>query len=208
MSGATVIISDDKGVVDTLKEKQTGQYFTNTLRGSIGSTYTLRVMYAGQVYTSKTTMQVPIPIYSMAYTLRPKNNSFRDTTVGRYNIHCYFKDRLGIKDFAMLKVWVDTLYLQTIFLYDGKYTDGEVIDFNRFHHRFELNDSVRIEMYTIDETVYNYFATLNTILKTGGLEGIVSTGTPDNPNTNISNGGLGYFAAYSVQKDSIIIRQN
>ena len=93
------------------------------------------------------------------------------------------------------------------FLYDGKYTEGEVIDFNRFHHRFELNDTVRVEMYTIDETVYNYFATLNSILKTGGLDGIVSTGTPDNPNTNITNGAMGYFAAYSVQADSIIIVQ-
>ena len=38
------------------------------------------------------------------------------------------------------------------------------------------------------------------------MRGIASTGTPANPNTNISNGALGYFAAYSVKADTLIIK--
>jgi hypothetical protein len=37
------------------------------------------------------------------------------------------------------------------------------------------------------------------------MRGIVSTVTPSNPNTNISNGALGYFAVYAVKSDSLMI---
>ena len=38
-----------------------------------------------------------------------------------------------------------------------------------------------------------------------GAEGMRDNGTPANPNTNISNGALGYFGAVAMDKKTIIV---
>ena len=66
------------------------------------------------------------------------------------------------------------------------------------------SDEVIVELLGIDENVYDYFNTLATILGDGQGPSSGST-TPSNPNSNISNGALGYFAAYSYTQSTITI---
>ena len=52
---------------------------------------------------------------------------------------------------------------------------------------------------------YEYYSTLNNVIPEGDIPPMMQV-TPANPNTNFSNGALGYFGAFSVRIDNIIIR--
>src|ERR1700722_202110 len=56
ISGAFVSISDNTGIIDTLKEVSPGTYLTKKTIGAVGRTYNLTVIANGQTYTATSTM--------------------------------------------------------------------------------------------------------------------------------------------------------
>lgn len=205
VSGAIVIIYDNLGNIDSLKEITPGVYKTSTLKGVVGNTYTLSVMIDGKEYKSVAQMSQPTDIDSLTYKFNPNTGPGQGKNPG-YDFHCYFKDKPLIRDYCLLKLYINGKKDDTYFLYTGKYNSDELVDFNRFRQKFKKNDTIKIELLNLEFPVYDYFSTLNDIMAGEGMRGIVSTGTPANPNTNITNGALGYFAAYSVKSSTIIIK--
>jgi hypothetical protein len=61
---------------------------------------------------------------------------------------------------------------------------------------------VEVQLYTIDKNIYNYFLQLDDILfwKRRYIPPV-----PYNPQSNISNGALGYFAAWAYDSQKIIL---
>ena len=209
VSGAVVSISDNKGNSETLIEKSPGIYQTASLKGGVGNTYTLTVNALGKEYKASATIQNPIKIDSITYQLRtetgPGSGGGPDRKPG-FNLHCFFIDPSGTRDYCFLKLFVNGVQNDNYYLYNGKFNTEPLVDYNRFRHRFAKNDTIRIELLTVEFPVFDYFSTLENIMGGEGMRGIVSTGTPQNPNTNFSNGALGYFAAYSVQADSVVLK--
>ena len=210
ISGASVVISDEDGNQETLTESEPGLYKTGTLQGVPGKKYTLEINIDGNQYTAQSTIMEPIKIDSMAFKLEdkvvfgggggPKSNF--------YSLHVYFKDRPGTKDYCVLKVFKNDTILDKNFLYNGKFTDGNEVDFNRFGTRFDKGDVVRVELITMGAENFDYVSTLGNVIANGakGPGGFTKTGTPANPNTNLNNNALGFFGAYSIDKDSIVIK--
>ena len=66
---------------------------------------------------------------------------------------------------------------------------------------FQQSDTVVVELYTLDAQTFEYY---NTLFQISGGSEMMSFTTPANPNTNISNGALGYFGAYTISRDTII----
>ena len=205
VSYASIIINDNNGNIDSLIEISPGKYQTSSIKGEVGNTYTLTVNSDGKIYKSVSTMLTPTYIDSLTYKYNPNTGPGQGKN-GGYDLHCYFKDKPDIKDYCMLKLYINGQKDDSYFLYTGKYNINEYIDYNRFRQRFKKNDTLKVELLNIEFSVYDYFSTLNDIMSSEGMRGIASTGTPANPNTNISNGALGYFAAYSVKADSLIIK--
>jgi hypothetical protein len=56
---------------------------------------------------------------------------------------------------------------------------------------------------TIDKATYDYFYTLRDVLSS---DQAATSLAPANPNTNLTNGSLGYFSAYTVDTKTIILR--
>src|SRR5665213_2438318 len=69
VTGAQVIINDNSGHRDTLHELYPGKYFTSTLQGTIGETYTLSVNSQGKNYSAITQMTDTLTIDSISYAL-------------------------------------------------------------------------------------------------------------------------------------------
>jgi hypothetical protein len=205
VTGALVIIIDNKGVIDSLIETASGIYQTAIIKGTVGNTYTLTVKIEGKEYKSIATMLNPTYIDSLNYIFNPNTGPGQGKN-GGYDLHCYFKDKPDVRDYCMIKLYINGKKVDSYFLYTGKYNANEFIDYNRFRQRFNKNDTLKLELLNLEFPVYDYFSTLSDIMSSEGMRGIVSTGTPANPNTNISNGALGYFAAYPVQTDSLIIK--
>ena len=61
---------------------------------------------------------------------------------------------------------------------------------------------VEVQLFSIDESVYNYFMQLNDVLF---WKRRVIPPTPYNPISNINNGALGYFAAWAYDSETIIL---
>jgi hypothetical protein len=202
VSGAQVIVKDNLGITDTLKEAAPGIYLTSKTRGIPGRTYTLQVIADNQEYDGTSTMLSHVNIDS----LKLVKSDFQRFDFGGNNgnqlnmeIHCFFKDPPD-KNFYRVKVFKnDSINTQSYRLYDDQYTNGEETELRV--SRAEAGSSYRVELMSIDKSTYGYYRTLDDLLFTNPFFG----STPANPNTNLSNGALGYFGAYASSSKTIVI---
>ena len=67
----------------------------------------------------------------------------------------------------------------------------------------QKGDTITVELLSIYEAAYDYFNTLRDVLSSYRAATSLS---PANPNTNLNNGSLGYFAAYTIDTKRIIIQ--
>jgi hypothetical protein len=204
VSGAQVIISDDSGTTDTLKELISGVYFTKKTRGIPGRTYTMKVISGDQEYDGSSTMFSHVNIDSLKLV---KGDSQRFDFGGNnknhtnVDIHCFFRDPEE-KNFYRVKVFKnDTINNENYRLYDDQYTNGQETELRVANAT--AGDTFRVELLSIDQATYGYYRTLEDLLHTNPIFG----STPANPNNNLSNGALGYFGAYAVSYKTIIITE-
>jgi hypothetical protein len=202
VSGAEVIITDDTGTIDTLKETTPGIYLTSGTRGIPGRTYTLKVLSENLQYSGSSTMQSHVVIDSLRL-VKTQSQHFGfgsdNNNETHIEIHCYFSDP-GEKNFYRLKVITnDTVRVGDYRLYDDQYTNGQLTDLRVAHA--ESGDTTRVELFSLDRETYEYYRTLEDLLDSNPIFG----STPANPNTNLTNGALGYFGACAVSTMTIII---
>ena len=84
-------------------------------------------------------------------------------------------------------------------LLDDKFVEGNQLDWE-FYSALSAGDSIYVELHHLDEATYDYYTTLVEVINGGGM-------APSNPITNISNGALGYFGAFSIDSDYIILEE-
>ena len=197
VTGAVITVSDNVGNVDTLKEITAGTYETSALQGTPGRTYTLHVSANGKTYVATSTMPFPVSIESLG---------LESIVFGRENtlvIDVHFKDPAGIANYYRFVEIRNGIQQNFIFLIDDRAQDGTNMTSVLFADKDTLypNDLVEVLLQSIDRNVYNYFTTARQIIDQGGPQ----LASPTNPPSNISNGALGYFSAYSVRSQSIII---
>jgi hypothetical protein len=202
VSGAQVIITDSYGITETLNETASGVYITSKTRGIPGRTYTLKVISDDQEYDGTSTMFSHVNIDSLSLVknqlqrLDLGENTHNQTHV---DIHCFFKDPEE-KNFYRIKVLKnDSINTQSYRLYDDQYTNGEETELRAANAT--VGDTFRIELLSLDQQTYGYYRTLADLLYSNPIFG----STPANPNTNLSNGALGYFGACAVSSKTIII---
>jgi len=194
VSGAVVRISDNEGNIDSLTETSPGVYESAVLQGKPGNTYTLSVQVQDTRYTAVSTMPFPVPFDSITFR---KTGAF-----GNDNIRAvpYYQDPPGIKNYYLFNEYVNgMLVTKDIFVFNDRLSDGKYIsrDLRNTDETMHEGDSVEVQMYCIDEPVFDYF---NQLDESGGRGGAFNTAaSPANPVSNISNGALGYFSAHTVR---------
>ena len=196
--GAEVVITDDAGNFETLREIRSGRYWTSSLKGVPGRTYSMSVNVDGKEYTASCTMPEPLELNSILYDIYDQLAFLR----------CEFSDREGIDDFFRLKIYRNETYVET-YLYQGRFRDGQSIDID-INTMFFLGDDVKIEMLAIDRTIYEYFSMLGGDIEQSNEE--LDIELPDffpitvfNPKTNLSDGALGYFSAHTVRTYTFVV---
>jgi Domain of unknown function (DUF4249) len=204
VSGAQVIITDSSGILDSLKEISAGVYLTSSTRGVPGRTYTLKVISENQEYDGSSTMLSHVDIDSLPLvrsTSQRLDLGGSNRNPNHIEIHCFFKDPVE-KNFYRLKVFKnDSINTQSYRLYDDQYTNGEESELRVAYAT--VGDTFRVELLSLDQSTYEYYRTLSDLLFTNPIFG----STPANPNTNLSNGALGYFGACAISTRTIIITQ-
>ncbi len=202
VSGATVVISDDAGNADTLFEFQEGVYVNQYIRPEVGHTYTSTVTVDEVTYTASATLPEPLRIDSVSYEYQ-EGGGFGSEEDEGYILHVHFTDREDVEEFARFKITQNDSVWEEYYLYSDFYSDGNDIDFNYFYDVFQLGDTVEVEVYSMDETVYEYFEILSDVAIYE--EGVEVEGEPGNPLTNWDNGALGYFGAFALEDRIYIV---
>ena len=201
ISGASVVLSDNTGNSETLTETTAGLYKTTSLVGTPGKTYTLTFSTTGKQYVANSTMPTVVAIDSVVFQKREGRGNI---PIDTYQLTCKFKDIPGVTNYYMLEVTSnDTLAINknaNIRVLSDKLVDGTEMAMT-YRSRFLLNDSVSVKLKCIDKPTYDFYSTLPNAM---GDSGFLSS-LPANPVNNITNGGLGFFSAYSVSRMAAVV---
>ena len=210
VSHAIVTITDDLGKSDTLKEAWNGTYQSPTLKGVTGKRYTLNVLSEGIAYSAVSYMPNKVLIDSL-YSIQVQE---RNGGIG-YDIYVMFKDPAESGNFYRIRPRVNSLPPDSIngarnFLYTDKLANGTEITERigvRIHNgdrgTVNVGDTITVDLLSIDQATYDYYRTLQAIRSSDQSATALS---PANPNTNLTNGSLGYFAAYAYDSRKIILK--
>jgi hypothetical protein len=204
VSKAVVVISDNRGAVDTLKESKPGIYLTSKIRGIPGRTYSLMVLSDKIKYTASSTMFSHVNID----LLKLEKSYSSGTGLGdigqaeiRVEIICYFQDPLE-KNYYRTVVLNDSQADGNFKLYDDEYTNGKKTGLQV--KRAKIGDKINVELMSLDKSTFEYYRTLSDLLNSNPIFG----STPVNPNTNLTNGALGFFGAFAISTKTINITES
>ncbi len=208
VTGATITIADDAGQVFHPDTAMNGAYFFMNMKGNPGKTYTLKVQSEGSEYVAASQMPGMVLIDSLQ-VLKSDDGDKENV------LYIYIHDPAGVKNYYQTKVFRNGILMSPsdasspIMLYSDKFFDGRNTPLRVTSRRvgvdfFLPKDTLKVQLLSIDGITYNYLKQLRDITNSGGRS--FSTSTPDNPDNNISNGALGYFAAWAVSEKTLVVK--
>jgi hypothetical protein len=215
VTGAGMTITDDKGNIYTLTEKTPGRYATDPSFAAVpGWTYTLDIQLNEEInghnnYSASSTVYPIYPIDSIGLIYRP-DWGFD----GLYEVTCYYQEP-PTKDFYIFNLLInnamvtDTIterFVSSDEFYNGSYTNGigvGYLDQSNGGEVLNSGDTVTFQACSITEDYYNYLVSLQSET---GFNTPLFSGPPANVKGNISNGAIGFFAAYSVSYSSKVFQ--
>jgi len=195
-AGAKVTVTPPSGIPINFTEVSKGLYRSQRFRGTPGQTYKLEVLADGKLYTANSTMPLPVVPDSVGF----KKLSF----FGNSKIYptVYYKDPAGVQNQYRYLLKINNKS-QADIVFEDRFNDGnEVSDVIIYDgDDIKSGDSIEIEMQTIDRNVFKYYFAISQIGGNGG-----PPVAPANPDSNINNGALGIFSAYTKSTISIVLK--
>jgi hypothetical protein len=201
ISDAVVTLTDNAGTILNFNEIEPGIYMAESFQAKPNINYTLNILSEGNEYLANATIPQKVKIDSLTYSYNAESFLYE---VG-YVVSCHFSDPVKFRNFYRLKTYNisdRTKAKNSKDLYNDDMFNGNTVELPWSYDVYQQFDTVVVELYTLDAQTYNYYKTLFPI--SGGAE-MMSLITPANPNTNINNRALGYFGAYTISRDTIII---
>ena len=211
VTGAVVEISDSSGNSETLTELENGIYRTGILQGVPGQTYRLTIRTDNRIYESVSSMPYPVSELKISVTPEVEDRPTVGENTGphppRYQVNYEIKDPEIYRNFYRFAVYHKNRKIAGRRAFDDQFHNGKTIVGEFGLHdtiNFDPGDIITVELQNIDKGTYDFFRTLR-----DGVSGLTFlSASPSNPISNISDNGLGYFSAYSVNIDSIVIPGN
>jgi hypothetical protein len=208
VENAVVTITDDEGEFIQLVEVAPGVYSTGRdYFAEIGKTYTLDIMLEEEIngfkdYQAVSSVPPMYPIDSISLGFQPEWGE-----EGFVEVKCYYQDRLS-RDFFMFNIYKNGILLTDTItkrfvtddeFFNGGYTNGIGVGWlNQADEREKVSagDIITFQAASITEEYANFIWTLQEEV---GFSAPLFSGPPANVKSNVSNGAVGFFAAYSVE---------
>lgn len=191
ISNAIAQITDQNGITHPLIEKQPGVYVATGVKGEAGKVYTMTVNVEGKTYVASTTLYAPVEVANVKIKEAPK-------VAGRsgYDITLEFDDAES-NDFYFIA--------KAFHVKDGKNKKTERVSKVgniRFRERFDSGAKVNTMLLTVDKQIFTYFKGVQDIVDNRNF---ALSSEPVNPETNWNNGALGYFGAFSLDVNTVVV---
>lgn len=204
---AQITVSDGT-TSELLDYEGDGMYSGNTIIGVQNKLFEITISHEGEIYEGSSFMPAPTQISNLDYGISSEQshlNPFGDRVV---SINCTFNDNINEDNYYLIRFseedgkLIERYYLLTETVTNSgtiEYIDGNI----RFSESvFYEGDYIDVKVFSVDEAVYNYYLQLTDILF---WKRRIMPPTPYNPESNISNGALGYFAAWSFDSEILIL---
>jgi hypothetical protein len=216
---ATVTVSDGN-LTDTMKLAPSGvqplviYYKAQKMKGEVGKTYSLKIQWKGNTYTSSTYIPTPVKLDSIWF--RPMENdtlgyiwaNFNEPP-GTGNAYRWFAKRMT-KDKRFLPTFGSA--------FEDKFIDGKKFEL-RFprgrepqqdrdedngieRNMYRKGDTVIAKFCTIPMEVFKFYRSYQQQATANGNP----FAAPSTIKTNMSNGALGVWAGYGAWKDTVILK--
>ncbi len=201
ITGAVVNIEDEFGKGYNLHEVEDGVYRTFEIMPMENVTYHLRVETEGHKFESSSKLNPVVLIDSLKYYY---DDGFVFLNEG-YIVKMYFSDPSNRKNYYRVKVFEnDTLRNSPdeFILFDDRMINGKSLELTLHGIIFDPGDKATVQLVSLDEAAYQYYNTFQELINVNP-----GSAAPANPISNISNGALGYFAAWSADTKTVIIKE-
>ncbi len=211
VSGANVVLTDGFSTWNMAEDPiKKGYYYTPlAFKGVVGRNYSLHIDQVQIANENKT--------FDASCVLAPNGRldsiAVEKFTYGSWNawiIKLYAQDPPDTANFYMFNVYkngvlitdtIKNVEISNDILFDGNYTNGIQVQFIE-KEKANPGDTLTLEMAGISKEYFNFVQSLKT--EAQGSNPMFG-GPPANVVGNVSNGGLGFFAAYSVARASAIV---
>lgn len=205
VTGAAVTVSDGDSVI-TLSEQVPGDYYTPAgFTGVPGKTYTLQIDLQQEIAGERHyTAIAPMPLKHLTDSISVEYRS--DWYKGGWQIKLYALDPPGPNAY-LFRPWqngvlIDSLTRWTAVddqFFDGNYVMGigVIAFFKERNQIINYGDSIALEVFNITNDYQTFIENMQYEVEPRNP---LFAPPPSNVPGNISNGGIGYFAAYPVHK--------
>ena len=200
VSGADVWITINDLESYQLEEIQNGIYSFEEIPVKTGATYRLMVTSNSKIFEGTSVLQPKIKIDTLLSYYDDSYSFFDDN----YVVSVYFDDPPNVDNYYRIKVYVNGELrnkADDFVLFSDRYFDGRRVWIDLQNFDFNPDDTVDVQLISLDEKIYDFYNTFIDLLRNNP-----GSAAPANPNTNLSNGALGYFSAWTSDKKRIIIK--
>lgn len=176
------------------------------------SFYTLRVNHEMGEYLASSYLHQPVGIEELTYEVSsvsgPPIGPESDTAIGDdYVVTVHFADVPDQDNYYRFNAFANGSPLLSPFgggyyLSNDFERDGNNFEYQLIRANVKAGDNVMVELWTIDQSTYDYFDTF----EASGGPGPQQSASPANPISNWTNGGLGYFAAIAKTRMAVEIK--
>lgn len=198
IDAATVIIKDENGIETNIPNIGDGVYLLESYTPAFNTTYTLTVEYDGTTYTANSLLQDVIPLDDLS------NEFVEESLFGEEGYVVFMELTNDVnKDlyFRAIPFLSDTIYYEAddLFLFDNEIVADGFTQVPFFTDRFQIGDTVDVELRSYNLETYNYYNEIAVILSG-------QSAAPTNPTTNWDNDALGFFQTWGYSKEREIIQ--
>lgn len=190
VTGAKVTVKENNTTVYVYDEYLPGVYRAS-FKGNVGSVYNLLIDLEGETYNATSIMPPKVILDSVSIT---QVDFFKEK---RKFVKLHYQDPEATADSYRYIVSINDKKLKEFFVDNDRFNNGKYINKTIYTDEPEIvtGDDISVDFQTIDSNNYRYFFTINQISGGGG-----PPVAPSNPESNISNGALGYFSAHTSQR--------
>ncbi|MHB1176775.1 MAG: DUF4249 domain-containing protein [Daejeonella sp.] len=188
VKGAKVTVISSQGQIINFPAAADGIYRSSSqVRGVPGTTYKLEVTVEGKVYTATSILPSAV---------RPDSITFKRLSIfGNSRVYpaIYYKDPGSVQNQYRYIIRLNNRFIVDLVTEDRFNNGNSTSDLITFEgDGVQKGDKVEIEMQSIDRNVFKYYYAISQISANSG-----PPIAPSNPDSNLDNGALGIFSAYT-----------
>ncbi len=202
VADATVFLKKGTDAALNLTDEGNGMYSLKNFTATENMSYFLSVTVEGKTYEATDFLPKNVPLDSLTVGV-PENSLFNTSEADSFQIVVNYQDPPDDLNFYRIRSTVNGIPRSEgakLLVIEDRYSVGAYFTLPIFTDSYELNDNVDVELMSISHAMFDYFNTLALLVDGSGSP------APTNPSSNWSGGALGYFGAFSVSKQTILVR--